>query len=147
MAYRTSTVLFPGIGLVLLLATLSGCTSITTTRSDGRQITRSIDQFKGYIESVFRRQNQATLNTGQLLDEDISESTALELESAEHRMLDACGALNQVARKKMNRNKPGILLELKVRNTIGECDHATEQLEQLIEELESSATDSLLGPD
>jgi hypothetical protein len=129
-------VLFPGIGLVLLLVTLSGCTSITTIRPDGRQITRSIDEFKGYVESVFRRQNQATLNTGQLLDENISENIGLELETTEHRMLDACGALNQVAREKMNRNEPGILLELKVRNTIGECDHATEQLEQLIEELE-----------
>jgi hypothetical protein len=129
-------VLFPGIGLVLLLVTLSGCTSITTIRPDGRQITRSIDEFKGYVESVFRRQNQATLNTGQLLDENISENIGLELETTENRMLDACGALNQVAREKMNRNEPGILLELKVRNTIGECDHATEQLEQLIEELE-----------
>jgi len=133
---RTSTVLFPGIGLILLLTTLFGCTSITTIRPDGREITRSIDEFKGYVESVFRRQNQVTLNTGQLLDEDISESTGLGLETAERRMLDACDALNQIARKKMNRNEPGILLELEVRNTIGKCDHATEQLEQLIAELE-----------
>jgi hypothetical protein len=129
-------VLFHRIGLVILLTTLSGCTSVTTIKPDGLEITRSIDEFKGYVESVFRRQNQTTLTTGQLLDEDISESTSLELETAEHRMLDACDSLNQLARKKMSRNEPGILLELEVRNTIGKCDHATEQLEQLIEKLE-----------
>lgn len=99
---------------------------------DGGKTSRSVDEFEGYVESVFRRQNRAILETGQLLDEDLSQQDSLTLEKAEHRVLEACTALNQVVKHQMEQKKPGILLELKVKNTIGDCDFATRTLEQLI---------------
>ncbi len=119
--------------LVLALSSiLSGCASITTITPDGQKTTRSREEFEHYVESVFRRQNQASLEVGQLLDEEIDPKNSRQLELAERRMLDACGALNQVVRHEMDRDDPGILLELEVRDTIGDCDFATRILEQLI---------------
>lgn len=112
---------------------LAGCaTTITTITPDGQEITRSREEFEGYVESVFRRQNRAALEVGQILDEGISPETAHELDAAERSMLKACSALNRVVRHEMERDDPGILLEIEVRNTIGGCDFATRQLERLI---------------
>jgi hypothetical protein len=88
------------------------------------------------VESVFRRQNRASLEVGQLLNEEISPKDSIALESAERYMLKACSALNQVVRQEMDRNDPGMLLEIEVKDTIGDCDFATRIVEQLIAEQE-----------
>ena len=121
------------IGTLLIVLILSSCTTVTTTTPDGRETTRSLEDFEDYVESVFRRQNKATLDSGQLLDEEINPQDCLTLEQAEHKMLSACSALNQVVKHKMEQSDSGILLELEVKNTIGDCDFAARELEQLIE--------------
>ncbi|MGH8499523.1 MAG: hypothetical protein ACRERV_12070 [Methylococcales bacterium] len=89
------------------------------------------------MESVFRRQNSASLAVGQLLDDTIgSPREKLALETAERKMLAACDALNRVVHQQMEQHDPGILLEIEVKNTIGDCDFATRGLERLIEEQE-----------
>jgi hypothetical protein len=115
---------------------LAGCATITTVTPDGQKTTRSREEFERYVELVFRRQNQASLEVGQLLDEEVNPEVSRQFEFAERRMLDACSALNQIARHEMERDDPGIVLELEVRDTIGDCDFATRVLEQLLAEQE-----------
>lgn len=113
---------------------LIACTAITTKTPDGLEVTRSRDEFEQYVESVFRRQNQASLEVGQMLDDAVaSPRERLALETAEQKMLVACDALNQVAHQRMEQNDPGIVLKIEVKNTIGDCDFATRELERLIE--------------
>ncbi len=122
---------------VLLALILAGCAGVTTTTPDGRETTRSRDEFEQYVKSVLRRQSSASIETGQLLDETIDNpETRLALETAERKMLLACDALNRVVHQKMEQNDPGILLEIEVKNTIGDCDFATRDLERLIGTLE-----------
>lgn len=66
------------------------------------------------------------------MEEDISEKEVLALEKAEGRMLKVCSPLNKIVKHKMEQADPGILLEMEVKNTIGDCDFATSELEQLI---------------
>ena len=119
-----------------MLFCITGCAGITTVLPDGRETTRSREEFERYVESVFRRQNKASLESGQLLSEEIDSQKSAELESAERYMLRSCSALNQVVQENMDRKDPGILLEIKVRDTIGACDFATQIVEELIVELE-----------
>lgn len=113
---------------------LTGCAGITTVMPDGEETTRSREDFEKYVESVFRRQNRASLEVGQLLNDEISARDSDQFERAEGYMLKACSALNRVARQEMERNDPGILLKMEVRDTIGECDFATRILEEMIAE-------------
>ncbi|MCI0668421.1 MAG: hypothetical protein L0Y43_10245 [Methylococcaceae bacterium] len=115
---------------------LAACTGITTTTPDGRETTRSREEFERYVEAVFRRQNQASVEAGQLLNEEIKPGDRIALEAAERNMLRACSALNQVVKQKMERENPGIFLEMEVRDTIGACDFTTRMLEELIAEQE-----------
>ncbi|MGR9106805.1 MAG: hypothetical protein ACU843_07730, partial [Gammaproteobacteria bacterium] len=103
------------------LLSLTGCATITTVTPDGKETTRTREEFEQYVESVFRRQNRASLEAGQLLDEELSAADSREIATAERYMLKACSALNQVVAQKMEQNDPGILLEMKVKDTIGEC--------------------------
>ncbi|MGH8549946.1 MAG: hypothetical protein ACRERU_15335 [Methylococcales bacterium] len=117
---------------MILSLTLAACGNITTITPDGQETTRSREEFESYVESVFRRQNQASVEAGQLVNEEIRPRNRGELEAAERNMLRACSALNQVVKLKMEQQDPGIFLELEVRDTIGDCDFATRILEQLI---------------
>lgn len=103
---------------------------------DGQETTRTREEFEGYVESVFRRQNQASVEAGQLLEEDLSPKDRTALEALERNMLNACSALNQVARDQMDQRDSGLFLEVEVRDTIGNCDFATRNLEKRIAELE-----------
>jgi hypothetical protein len=114
----------------------TGCATVTTISPDGQKTTRSREEFESYVESVFRRQNQASLEVGQLLNEGLNAEDSAALETAERRMLSACSALNEVVRKEMDQTDPGILLEMEVRDTIGDCDFATRILENLLAEFE-----------
>lgn len=121
--------------LALILAlTLIACTRITTVMPDGRETTRTREEFETYVESVFRRQNQALLEAGEMLESPLDPNNVRQLEYAEKRVLQACGALNQVAREKMENHDPDILLEIKVKDSIGDCDFATKVLEEVIVE-------------
>lgn len=113
---------------------LAACTGITTKAPDGVEVTRTRAEFEQYVESVFRRQNNASLEAGQLLDDTLDDpEQRRKIEDAERNMLASCGALNRVAHQRMEQDDPGILLEIEVKNTIGECDFATRELERLIE--------------
>lgn len=115
---------------------LQACATVTTTLPDGSHKTQSTRQFERYAESVFRRQNQATVQTGMLLDEDLNPDAYNALDAAESDMLRVCKPLNEIANRQINQQDSDIMLELEVKQTIGECDYATQKVEQLIEQLQ-----------
>ena len=115
---------------------LQACATVTTTLPDGSQKIRSIEEFEYYAESVFRRQNQATAQAGMLLDEDLNPDDYNALEAAESEMLKVCKALNEIANRQIDQQDTDILLKLEVKQTIGECDYATQKVEQLNEQFQ-----------
>jgi hypothetical protein len=121
---------------LLPIVLLQACSTVTTTLPDGSHKTQSIEEFEQYAESVFRRQNQATAQAGMLLDEDLNPGDYNAMEAAESDMLRACKALNEIANRQIDQQDSNILLELEVKQTIGECDYATQNVEQLFELLQ-----------
>ena len=121
---------------LLPILLLQACATVTTTLPDGSQKTRLIEDFEQYAESVFRRQNQATAQAGMLLDEDLNPDDYNALEAAESRMLKVCKALNEIANRQIDQQDINILLKLEVKQTIGECDYATQKVERLNEQLQ-----------
>ena len=122
--------------ILLPVILLPACTTITTTLPDGSQRTRTIEQFEQYAESVFRRQNHAMTQAGMLLDEELTPKQYRELESAEANMLKACKPLNEIANRQIDRQDAGLSLELEAKHSIGDCDYATQKVEQLIKQLQ-----------
>ncbi len=121
---------------LLLMFLLQACATVTTTLPDGSHKTRSIEDFEHYAESVFRRQNQATAQAGMLLDEDLNQDDYNALEAAETAMLRACKSLNEIANRKIDQQDSDILLQLEIKRSIGECDYATQKVEQLNQQLQ-----------
>ena len=126
----------PPHALIFTILCLQACATVTTKLPDGSQTTRSIKEFEKYAESVFRRQNQATVRIGELLDEDLDPSVITELEAAEEQMLKKCAAINQIARQQMDQQHSNFLLELEVKRSIGECDYATRQIEHILNRMQ-----------
>lgn len=109
---------------------------MTTTLPDGSQTTRSIPEFEQYAETVFKRQNLTTTRIGELMEEELDDEAYNKLEAAEETLLNKCAAINQIARDRIEQKDSNVLLQLKVKQTIGECDYATRQAEQLLDRIE-----------
>jgi len=122
--------------LLSIIFCLQACTTVTTKLPDGSQTTRSIEEFEQYAESVFKRQNQATTRIGEILEGDLDTSVYTELEAAEERMLKKCAAINRIARQQMDQQKTSILQEIEVKQSIGACDYATQQVERIFDHMQ-----------
>lgn len=126
---------FLQIPLITLALGLCSCTTVTVTAPDGTRHTRSIEEFEKYVEQVFKHQNRVMLESGSLQEELQDPDALRRLEHMEKQVLEACEAVNQAAILQSREEDIDLLLQLEVRDTIAECDHATGQMEQLINAL------------
>lgn len=125
------------LGVFFLCASLSAC--ITTKTADGRRLLTGSDQFRLYVEQVFRRQNRVTNDLIYLLPE-IEQSDAklfFRLVEAESDMLESCGHLNTLAASYRDNRNPGLIKRIKMSRTAAECDSATQNTQTLLNEFEA----------
>ena len=118
-------------GVALALAAV-GCSTVTTTTPDGEITKRSAEEFRLYVEDVFRRQNKLgdvliELEAG---DAMVEGPHVVAISLAEERMHDACQSLNDAAMAVAEGRDIGFVLRIKVANTITRCEYATRRLER-----------------
>ena len=91
--------------------------------------------FGDQVESLFRRQNQASHQVMMLLLDD-SENIDLEkIEQAEFSMLEACKPLNEFAILERDNQKISFSNKQKILRSIPVCEQKTETLEKLLQQL------------
>jgi hypothetical protein len=91
--------------------------------------------FGDQVESLFRRQNQASHQVMMLLLDD-SENIDLEkIEQAEFSMLEACKPLNEFAILERDNQKISLSNKQKILRSIPVCEQKTETLEKLLQQL------------
>jgi len=115
---------------------LLSCTTVTLVDINGQSKTRTTEEFKIYVEEVFRRQNNAILDVGLMLDDITDPESAHKLELAEKQLLSACEPVNEAAIRQSEQKSVSWVLQLEVKNSITECDHATHSLNEIIKSLQ-----------
>lgn len=115
----------------MLLAT--GCATVTT--AGGEDLRISSDRFAMYAERVFREQNRvASMLAFALADaEDTDGPAPRALADAEDDLLDACAGLNEVAARRRDGERPGVLRGWRAAREAPGCERATAAAEAALE--------------
>jgi hypothetical protein len=103
-----------------LLAALTGCVSVST--ADGSRLRLTSDEFRAYVERVFREQNRVADAVAFALDEP---GAAADLAAAEQRLLDACAGVNELATAQRDEQRLGVRRSASAARTVPQCEAAT----------------------
>lgn len=122
----------------LLLLVLAGCVPVPKGGDLLDVRFMSTEELRDYSEQVFRHQNRVTtrLMMAPVDSESIGGDDLRRIERAESRMNDACASLNEVASARSAGEDVDIELENRVRRKVRMCAERTEQLEDILDELE-----------
>lgn len=124
---------------LLLPLAVSAC-GVTIERPDtGETEWMSRSEFRGYAETVLRRQN-AVGNELMFLLPDLEQSDQARYEhliEAEDQMLAACNPLISRALERRRAAQMGLLDRLRLPRQTVACDRHTTRLERMLEDLES----------
>lgn len=120
--------------LLALLVVLGGCTTVTSL--DGRSMRMRSDEFRTYVESVFRRQNEVATELAFALEAtDFGSAQYVELESAESALLDACAWLNETAARRQSGQATQRLRAAREARNTPACERAAAATEQLLDRI------------
>lgn len=134
---------FRYLALIAAVKFLSGCVTLGKIPSDEEQKPQS---FAAYAEEVFRRQNSATSRIMALSPEDLEDPAQYdELLDAEKNMQSACELLNDYAERSQEGESAGIIFRSRVGMAVKKCDHATQKIETLLEDLDLAENDQKHG--
>jgi hypothetical protein len=116
---------------VILLCFGCATNSERLTSPNGESLSK--DRFKQYVESVFKRQNQAMSSMIMMPVDELSTDLQAQLLDAEHSVNTRCKALNDVANLHIDGKKESMFQKLKISRSVNDCDAATLQLEAVLE--------------
>jgi hypothetical protein len=100
---------------------LSGCAAVATV--DGDRLPLRSEEFRAYVERVFREQNRIADELAFALD--APGSARGELGAAEQRLLEACAAVNELATARRDAVRLGLRRSLSAARTAPHCEEAT----------------------
>jgi hypothetical protein len=85
---------------VLAAACVAGCGTVTTAGGDSLNV--GSEDFRAYVERVFREQNRVATELAFVLFDDpgLDAAEAARLEAADERLLEACAELNELAARR-----------------------------------------------
>jgi hypothetical protein len=112
------------------LLTLAGCTALTT--ADGQRLKLTSDEFRGYVERVFRAQNQTADELAFALE--ASGGARAELVMAEQQLLEACSGVNELATARRDERRLGMRRSVNAARTVPQCERVTRDVAALLEE-------------
>jgi hypothetical protein len=107
-------------GLSVLLA-LAGCAAVTA--ADGRRFGLASDEFRTYVETVFRAQNETASELAFAIEDADTPPPALS--SAEDSLLEACAGLNELATSRRDGQKIGMRRSAEIARKAPDCERAT----------------------
>lgn len=105
---------------VCVLVSLSGCASVRT--ADGERLRLGSDEFRAYVERVFREQNRVADAVAFALEAPVSQDP--ELAAAEQDLLAACAGVNQLATARRDQQSLGLRSSVRAANTVPDCERA-----------------------
>ncbi len=108
----------------------AGCARVVTVEGD-RLGVRS-DDFRRYVETVFREQNRVATELAFALEDADDDVRADELAAAEEDLLAACAGLNAIAAARRDGERLGRLQALAAARAAPDCERATAAAEALL---------------
>jgi hypothetical protein len=111
-------------------ALLAGCATITT--ADGTRLRFGSDEFRVYVERVFREQNKTGSDVAFALDDATSAGGTGELAVAEEGLLAACAGLNELATSRRDAQHLGLHRSAAAARGAPDCERATRAAESAL---------------
>ena len=106
--------------LVLLLI-FSGCAAVPT--ADGQRLSLRSDEFREYVERVFREQNRVADAVAFALDAPGEQDA--QLAAAEQELLAACAGVNELATARRDERRLDMRDSLRAARSVPDCERAT----------------------
>jgi len=106
---------------VCLLLSLSGCAAVPT--ADGQRLRLGSDEFRDYVERVFREQNRVADAVAFALEAPGSQDP--ELAAAEQDLLAACAGVNELATARRDQQSLGLRNSVRAAKSVPDCERAT----------------------
>lgn len=102
---------------------LSACAAVDTM--DGAHLRVGSEDFRRYVESVFRLQNKTATDLAFALEAgDLAAADLAALNAAEQSLLDACSGLNEIAASRRDNESMGKLRQLRAARSAPQCEVA-----------------------
>jgi hypothetical protein len=105
---------------VCVLVSLSGCAAVPT--ADGQRLRLGSDEFRDYVERVFREQNRVADAVAFALDAPGSQDP--ELAAAEQDLLAACAGVNELATARRDQQSLGARSSVRAAKSVPDCERA-----------------------
>lgn len=103
------------------LFALAGCAAVST--ADGERLPLASDEFRAYVERVFREQNRVADELAFALEAPGPERT--ELGAAERDLLEACAGVNELATARRDQRRLGMRRSSSAARTVPQCEAMT----------------------
>jgi hypothetical protein len=113
--------IFPRAAAVLVLLIFSGCAAVST--ADGQRLNLGSDEFREYVERVFREQNRVADAVAFALEAPGVQDT--ELAAAEQELLAACAGINELATARRDLQRLGMRTSVRAARSVPDCERAT----------------------
>jgi len=108
----------------------AGCARVVTL--EGERLNVRSDEFRRYVETVFREQNRVATALAFALEDADDEARLDALEAAEEDLLAACAGLNAIAAARRDGERLGRLQALSAARAAPECERATADAQGLL---------------
>src|SRR5262245_19619239 len=105
---------------VFLLLCSSGCASVPT--ADGQQLRIASDEFREYVERVFREQNRVADAVAFALEAPGAQDA--ELATSEQDLLAACAGVNELATARRDQKRLGMRSSVRAAKSVPDCERA-----------------------
>lgn len=116
---------------IVIVTCLTGC---AITSVDGDRMRLKSDRFADYVETVFRRQNEISIEmASEIDDEGLTSARYSMLDTLDRQLLVACRGMNELARAKRNAEPVRGLGGLKRARGAPDCERATNEAAAALE--------------
>ena len=115
-----SVMVFARPVVVCLFLSLSGCAAVPT--ADGQHFRLGSDEFRDYVERVFREQNRVADAVAFALDAPGAQDA--ELAAAEQQLLAACAGVNELATARRDQRRLGMRSSVRAAKSVPDCERA-----------------------
>ena len=109
----------------------TACVSVTT--QDGQRLRAPSDEFRAYVESVFREQNRIGTDLAFALESPADIAVQDNLETAESELIAACAELNEIASERRAGRDLERSLQVQAAKSAPQCEAATRAAQTALE--------------
>jgi len=106
------------------------------TTADGTRLGLTSDEFRAYVERVFRDQNKVASHLAFALDDATTSGGPAppELAAAEDALLKACSGLNELATSRRDQAELGVRKSARAARSAPDCERATRAAQAALQE-------------